>query len=97
MNNCNICQKEHPVEILGDKLIFTTECPDGHRYNILIHPLSAVLFDNACIALHKGYYRAAVLDFQASLEKLREEHINYQLYLKNISDKTTKLHRQMKK
>jgi hypothetical protein len=80
-NKCPDCNKDNLSEILGNKLLFTTKCPSGHEYNVLIKDdtLSAVLFDNACLAIHNDCYRAAVLDFQSSLEKLWEEHIRFHL------------------
>lgn len=68
--------KQYSIEIT-DKLLYEFYCEKGHLNRFYItNPKYELLFDMGLCAYFNGFYREAVLDFAASLERFYENCIN---------------------
>lgn len=86
LEKCPICSQENIVVINENRLI-EMRCTNNHSYRIWVQShLSELLFDRACLFLINGYYREAVFNFYASLERFREFFVKFFLLKKNIAD-----------
>ena len=68
--------KQYSIEIT-DKLLYEFSCKNGHLNRFFItNTKYELLFDMGLCAYLNGFYREAVLDFAASLERFYENCIN---------------------
>lgn len=68
--------KQYSIEITV-KLLYEFSCENGHLNRFFItNPKYELLFDMGLCAYLNGFYREAVLDFAASLERFYENCIN---------------------
>ena len=68
--------KQYSIEIT-DKLLYEFYCEKGHLNRFYItNPKYELLFDMGLCAYFNGFYREAVLDFAASLERFYESCTN---------------------
>lgn len=85
------------VELI-DKYCYECICPNGHKNNFFIqNPRYELLFDFGVSAYLDGYYREAVLDFAAALERFYEYAIYVMLGTKNRNEGMEEFWKQIKK
>ena len=94
---CPQCLIEHEHVVLGYSDLGSVEltnnycydytCPKGHTTNVFVqNPRYELLYDFGVSAYLDGYYREAVLDFAAALERFYEHAIYSLVGIKGASD-----------
>ena len=74
---------------INDKPYYTLTCSKGHSFTIFIQvPKYELLFDMGLSAFLNGYYREAVLDYAAAIERFHEFCICSFLWKQGISQES---------
>ena len=83
---------------LDNKYCYDFICSNGHKNSFFLqNPKFELLFDFGVSAYLDGYYREAVLDFSAALERFYEHAIYSMLGSKSGNDKMKHFWDQLKK
>ena len=73
-----------------EKNYYICECSNGHSFPVVMSVEQfSVLFEMGCAAIIDGYYREAVSNFSASLERFYEFYCGVICYKDKISEKET--------
>jgi hypothetical protein len=89
------CDDDHRFPVacdISDDNIYRVVCPDGHQSYVGLRMYKfEILFEMGSIALIEGYYREAVANFVASLERFLEFYIDFACYEDGIDVQEFKL------